>query len=65
MNFKYNISIMKSPLPFKAGVDIFGNMDDFDFKITKAKLKKTDFEIQQTNIDSAKVVLWNRIRRQS
>ncbi len=65
MNFNYNISIMKSPLPFKAGVDIFGNMDDFDFKITKAKLKKTDFAIQQTNVDSAKIVLWNRIKQKS
>lgn len=61
MNFKYNVSIMKSPLPFKAGVDIFGNLDDFDFKITKAKLKKTDFGLQQVNIDSARQSM---IRRQ-
>ena len=44
LNFKYNISIVKSPLPFKAGVDIYGDLNDLDFKITKAKLKKSDFE---------------------
>lgn len=46
IRFDYNISIMKSPLPFKAGVDVFGDMNDFDFKITKAKLKNTDFAEQ-------------------
>lgn len=43
IDFEYNISITKSPLPFKAGVDIMGNLDDYDYKITTAKLKKTDF----------------------
>ncbi len=57
MNFNYNISVMKSPLPFKAGVDIFGNLDDFDFKVTKAKLKKSDFGLQQVNVDSARRVM--------
>ncbi len=44
VDYNYQISILKSPLPFKAGVDVFGNLDDFDFKVTKAKLKKTNFE---------------------
>ncbi|MBD9178714.1 MAG: hypothetical protein EGP82_05990, partial [Odoribacter splanchnicus] len=37
MTFKYHISILKSPLPFRAGVDISGNLDKMKFKITKAK----------------------------
>ncbi|MFI3248741.1 MAG: AsmA family protein [Rikenellaceae bacterium] len=44
VDYDYNISIIKSPLPFKAGVDVFGVNEDFDFKITKAKLKNSDFE---------------------
>ncbi len=40
MNMKYHVSILKSPLPFKAGVDIFGTPDKLDYDITKAKLKK-------------------------
>lgn len=40
MNMKYHVSILKSPLPFKAGVDIFGTPDKLDYDITTAKLKK-------------------------
>ncbi|MFI3280830.1 MAG: AsmA-like C-terminal region-containing protein [Rikenellaceae bacterium] len=47
IDYQYNISIMKSPLPFKAGVDINGNLEDFSFKITTAKLKNTDFDEQR------------------
>ncbi len=58
VDYEYNISIMKSPLPFKAGVDVTGNLEDFDFKITTAKLKNTDFEeqraIYQAYLDSIK-----------
>lgn len=43
VDFKYNVSILKSPLPFKAGVDIDGDLEDFDFKITRAKLKNSNF----------------------
>ena len=39
MSYDYHISILKSPMPFKAGIDITGTEDDLDFKITKAKYK--------------------------
>lgn len=39
MNFNYHISILKSPIPFRVGVDIMGNMDDFKFRIGRAKYK--------------------------
>lgn len=51
VDYDYHISIMKSPLPFKAGVDISGDLEDFKFKVTKAKLKKTDFDLQRTTYD--------------
>lgn len=47
VDYEYNISIMKSPLPFKAGIDVTGNLEDFKYKITSAKLKKTDFDQQR------------------
>ncbi len=47
VNYNYQISILKSPLPFKAGVDVTGDLEDFKFKVTKAKLKKTDFDEQR------------------
>lgn len=40
MNMNYHISILKSPLPFKAGVNITGTPSDFDIDITTAKLKR-------------------------
>lgn len=43
----YHVSIVKSPLPFKAGVNITGNPDDIDIDITRAKLKNhADKEVQ-------------------
>lgn len=63
IDFKYNISVMKSPIPFKLGIDIFGNTDDFDFKITKAKLKRSDFGEIDHNLDSIRTALITEIRR--
>ncbi len=40
MNMNYHVSILKSPLPFKAGVNITGTPENFDVDITTAKLKK-------------------------
>lgn len=39
MTFKYHISILKSPLPFRAGVDISGFLEKMKFRITKASTK--------------------------
>ncbi len=61
MNMNYNISIIKSQIPFKAGVDITGTPDDIHFKITKAKLKKTDFGMQITDVDSARRTMVRRL----
>ncbi len=63
IDFKYNISVLKSPIPFKLGIDIFGNTDDFDFKITKAKLKRSDFGEIDHNLDSIRTALITEIRR--
>lgn len=40
MNMNYHVSILKSPLPFKAGVNITGTPENFDVDITTAKLKR-------------------------
>ena len=39
LSFAYHISVLKSPLPFKTGIDIYGEVDDYDYKLTKAKYK--------------------------
>ena len=48
--FKYHISVLKSPVPFKMGINIIGkNLDDWDMKFGKAIYKKdnapTDYDV--------------------
>ena len=39
LTYDYHVSILKSPMPFKAGIDLKGTEEDMDYKITKAKYK--------------------------
>lgn len=39
MTFNYHISVLKSPVPFKLGINITGNLDDFKIRIGKCKYK--------------------------
>lgn len=54
MTYDYHVSILKSPMPFKAGIDLKGTEEDMDFKITKAKYKHlfSTKERQQKKADS-------------
>lgn len=62
MTFKYHISILKSPLPFRAGVDISGNLDKMKYKITKAKYKDLFIPSRRAKVDSTQLNLKSRIR---
>lgn len=62
MTFKYHISILKSPLPFKAGIDISGSLEKMKFRITKAKYKDLFVPSRKTKVDSTQLNLKNRIR---
>ena len=55
LSFKYNISILESPIPFRIGVNIFGNVDDFKFKIGKAQYKSDKLPVFTTLIDSTRL----------
>ncbi|MEF9987266.1 MAG: AsmA-like C-terminal region-containing protein [Bacteroidales bacterium] len=57
MNFKYHISVLKSPIPIRLGVNVFGNLDDFDFKIGKAKYKNTNLPVYTQMIDDTRLNL--------
>lgn len=54
LTYDYHVSILKSPMPFKAGIDLKGTDEDMDFKITKAKYKHlfSTKERQQKKADS-------------
>lgn len=62
MTFKYHISILKSPLPFRAGVDISGSLDKMKYRITKAKYKDLFIPSRKTKVDSTQVNLRQRMR---
>lgn len=56
MTFDYHISVLKSPVPFKLGIDITGDLDNFKFKIVKCKYKQLfkvarEEELQETRLN--------------
>ena len=62
MNFDYHISVLKSPIPMKMGINISGNMEDFKFRIGKAKFKDTNLPVYSKMIDSTRVNLLEQIK---
>lgn len=61
MTFNYHISILKSPLPFRAGVDISGSLEKMKYKITKAKYKDLFVPSRKAKVDSTQLNLKQRI----
>ena len=55
MTFNYHISVLKSPVPFKLGVDITGSIDDFKFKVTSCKYKDVYKAVKTGTIDTARL----------
>ena len=50
--FDYHLSILRSPLPFRFGVNVFGNFDNWHYRIGKARYKSTDVPVFTTRIDT-------------
>ncbi len=63
MNFDYHISILKSPIPFKLGLNISGNLDDMKFSMGKAKYKDAVTPVAIRQVDSTVVNLGDQIVR--
>lgn len=61
MNFNYHISVLKSPLPFKAGVNITGNLDKMKIRIGKAKYKDAVTPVAIRKVDSTRVNMGQEI----
>ncbi len=61
MSFNYSISILQSPIPFRVGVKVFGDVEDFDFKIGKAQYKSDKLPVFTAVIDSARFNLRDHI----
>ena len=62
MNFNYHIGVLKSPIPFKFGVNVSGTPDKMKIRLGGCKFKK-GMEAQKVNIvDTTRVNLLNQIR---
>ncbi len=63
MSFKYHASIIKSPMVFKIGVDMYGpNYDKMKFRIGKPKYKNTNVPVFSAVIDETRINLVESIR---
>ncbi|MGM9742147.1 MAG: hypothetical protein ACI3ZC_03720 [Candidatus Cryptobacteroides sp.] len=60
-SFNYHVSVIKSPLPFRFGVNLYGNFDKWKFRIGKAKYKNTNVPVFTAVIDTAQMNLVNSI----
>lgn len=63
MNFDYHISILKSPIPFKLGLNIRGNLDKMKFGLGKAKYKDAVTPVEIRKVDSTIVRMGDQIVR--
>lgn len=62
MNFNYHIAVLKSPIPFKFGINIAGNPDKFHVKLGGAKFG--DQQMRQIAIvDTTRINLMNEINK--
>lgn len=62
-SFRYHASIIRSPMVFKVGVDLYGpNFDEMKFKIGKAKYKNTRIPVFTEVIDQTRINLAQSIR---
>ena len=61
MNFKYHISVLKSPVPFKLGINISGNLDKMKFRLGKAKYKNQVTPAAILKVDTSRANLGRTI----
>ena len=60
--FKYHVSMLKSPVPFKFGLSIKGNADDWSWHTCKPKYTKIDTPVYTRQLDTARMNLLSSIR---
>ncbi len=62
MNYDYHISVLKSPLPFKFGLNIKGNPDDMKIRVGKAKFKENMTSERVAIVDTTRINLLSQIK---
>lgn len=61
MNLNYHISVLKSPLPFKFGINIKGTVDDMKIRLGGAKFKNNASMEKVSIADTTRINLINEI----
>jgi hypothetical protein len=61
MNFNYHVAVLKSPIPFKFGINIKGNADKYKVRLGRAKFNEKT-ALQVTTIDTTRVNLVKQIQ---
>ncbi len=59
--FNYHISILKSPIPFKMGVNVTGSIDKMKYKFGKAKYKHAAEPTERGKINPSYLKKWNKL----
>lgn len=62
MNFNYHIAVLKSPLPFKFGINVSGNPDDMKIRLGKAKFNEKNMSRTVSIADTTRINLVQEIR---
>ncbi len=61
-NFRYHVSVIKSPLPFKFGINLKGNFDNWNYRLCKAKYKSTKLPAYTSQINDIQINLATSIK---
>ena len=61
MNFDYHVAVLKSPIPFKFGITIKGNADDFKIRLGKARFNEKTASSISAATDTTRINLINQI----
>ncbi|MBD5322744.1 MAG: hypothetical protein HDS01_08260 [Bacteroides sp.] len=62
MNLNYHIAVLKSPLPFKFGINVSGTPDDMKIRLGKAKFNEKNMARTVSIADTTRVNLVREIR---
>lgn len=60
-SFNYHVSVLKSPIPFRFGINLKGNFDDWNYKIGKAKYKNVNVPVFTAELQNMQMNLVNSI----
>lgn len=61
LNFNYKISVLKSPLPFKFGITLKGNPDDYKIRLGRAKFNEREAIERTALTDTTRINLIEQI----